>query len=374
MNLLINAKADTALTDPQLHGTVKMAFLDPPYNTGRKFGQYSDSSPLKGWLAMLERTFAGVRDTLTEDGSIFVHLDDQYIHRVRCLLDDIFGDRNYVGTMIWEKKNRASFLHTHLADVTDHILVYAKDKSKMAPLVHSATEVGKRIPVHNKGNKPSMLKFPAGSMTFNFSDRIIEAGEMNTPTIVSDLLDDLVVENGTNKFAFRMTGPFRYGQDAVNKMAETPGAFICPRPMLRPSFLSTESKGKVLTNLQSFRVNGSPTNEDARAESELIFGTEAGKSFDTPKPEALLERLIAAATEPGDTVLDCFAGSGTTLAVAQKMGRDWIGIELSPETIANFITPRLDGILSGTDPLPLSGYKTSTTDYTVCAVDTAVAA
>lgn len=374
MNLLINAKADTALTDPQLHGTVKMAFLDPPYNTGRKFGQYSDSSPLKGWLAMLERTFAGVRDTLTEDGSIFVHLDDQYIHRVRCLLDDIFGDRNYVGTMIWEKKNRASFLHTHLADVTDHILVYAKDKSKMAPLVHSATEVGKRIPVHNKGNKPSMLEFPAGSMTFNFSDRTIEAGEMNTPTIVSDLLDDLVVENGTNKFAFRMTGPFRYGQDAVNKMAETPGAFICPRPMLRPSFLSTESKGKVLTNLQSFRVNGSPTNEDARAESELIFGTEAGKSFDTPKPEALLERLIAAATEPGDTVLDCFAGSGTTLAVAQKMGRDWIGIELSPETIANFITPRLDGILSGTDPLPLSGYKTSTTDYTVCAVDTAVAA
>lgn len=363
MNLLINDAADTALTEPQLHGTVKMAYLDPPYNTGRKFAQYSDSSPLKDWLAMMERTLTGVRDTLTEDGSIFVHLDDRYIHRIRCIMDDVFGDQNYIGTMIWEKKNRASFLHAHLADVTDHILVYAKDKSKMAPLVHSSTEVGKRIPVHNKGNKPSVLEFPAGSMTFNFGDRTIPAGPMNTPTIISDLLDDLVVEGGTNKFAFRMSGPFRYGQDAVNKMAETPGAFICPRTMLRPSFLSTEAKGKVLTNLQSFRVNGSPTNEDARAESEAIFGTGPAAAFDTPKPEALLERLIAAATEPGDTVLDCFAGSGTTLAVAQKMGLNWIGVELSPETIANYIAPRIDGILAGTDPLAMDGYKSSTRGY-----------
>lgn len=364
MNLLINAKAQTALTDSQIHGTVKMAYLDPPYNTGRKFAQYSDASPLKDWLAMLERTLTGVRDTLTEDGSIFVHLDDRYIHRVRCIMDDVFGDQNYVGTLIWEKKNRASFLHTQLADVTDHVLVYAKDKSRMAPLVHSATAVGKRIPVHNKGNKPSVLEFPAGSVTFNFSDRTLEAGQMDTPTIESALLDDLIVENGTNKNAFRMSGPFRYGQDAVDKMGQAPGAFIAPKPLLRPSFLSTEAKGKVLTNLQSFRVNGSPTNEDARAESETLFGTGPAASFDTPKPEALLERLIAAATEAGDTVLDCFAGSGTTLAVAQKMGRNWIGVELSPVTIANFIAPRLDGILAGTDPLPLAGYTTSTAGYT----------
>ncbi|MET4144019.1 site-specific DNA-methyltransferase [Arthrobacter sp. UYCo732] len=365
MNLLFCDTAERALADSQLHNIVKMAYLDPPYNTGRKFNQYSDSSPLKDWLAMLERTLTGVRETLMEDGSIFVHLDDRYIHRVRCIMDDVFGDRNYVGTMIWEKKNRGSFLHAHLADVTDHILIYAKDKSKMAPLVHSSTEVGKRIPIHNKGNKPSVLEFPAGSMTFNFSDRTIPAGEMNTPTIDSDLLDDLIVENGTNKNAFRMSGPFRYGQDAVNKMAETPGAFICPRQMLRPSYVSQESRGKVLTNLQSFRVNGSPTNEDARAESEAIFGAEMGASFDTPKPEALLERLIAAATEPGDTVLDCFAGSGTTLAVAQKLGRNWVGVELNPDTITSYIGPRIDGILAGTDPLPMDGYTPSTNTYAI---------
>lgn len=364
MNLLFCDKANNALADPRVHNTVKMAYLDPPYNTGRKFGQYSDSAPVKEWLDMLERTFAGVRESLTNDGSIFVHLDDRYIHRVRCLMDDVFGDQNYVGTMVWEKKNRASFLHAHLADVTDHILVYAKDRSKMAPLVHSATQVGKRIPIHNKGNKPSVLEFPAGSMTFNFSDRTIEAGEMNTPTITSALLDDLVVENSTNKHPFRMSGPFRYGQDAVNKMAETPGAFLCPRPMLRPSYISQESKGKVLTNLQSFRINGSPTNEDARAETEAIFGTAAGTTFDTPKPEALLERLIAAATQPGETVLDPFAGSGTTLAVAQKMGRSWIGVELNPDTVRDFIGPRLEGILAGTDPLPLAGYLASADSFT----------
>lgn len=353
MNRLYCGTADHALRDGQLHGTVKLAYLDPPYNTGRRFAQYSDSSPVHAWLEMLRRTLAGVRDTLTPDGSVFVHLDDQYIHRVRLIMDDIFGDQNYVGTIIWEKKNRASFLHAHLADVTDHILVYARDRRHLAPMVHSATETGKRIPIHHKGNKPSILEFPAGSMTFNFSDRTVPAGEMNTSTIASDLLDDLVVENGTNKNAFRMSGPFRYGQDAITKMGETPGAFICPKPLLRPSYLSQESRGKVLTNLQSFRVNGSPTNEDARAESELIFGPDA--DFDTPKPEALLERIICAASRPGDTILDPFAGSGTTLAVAQKTGRDWIGVELNETTINSFIAPRIEGILAGTDPLPLEG-------------------
>ena len=130
----------------------------------------------------------------------------------------------------------------------------------------------------------------------------------------------------------------------------------------------------MLTNLPSFRVNGSPTDEDARAESELIFGTEKGASFDTPKPEALLERLIAAATQPGDRVLDCFASSGTTLAVAQKMGRAWTGVELSPRTISNFIQPRLDGILAGTDPLPLEGYRASTQAYEVQVPEYAAAA
>lgn len=372
MNRLICGTAEHALRDEQLHGTVKLAYLDPPYNTGRKFAQYSDSSPLKAWLAMLERTLNAVRDTLTDDGSVWVHLDDRYIHRVRLIMDEVFGDLNYVGTIIWEKKNRASFLHAHLADVTDHILVYAKDRHRMAPLVHSATEAGKRIPIHHKGNKPSVLEFPAGSMTFNFEDQIMPAGEMNSKTIESGLLDDLIVENGTNKNTFRMSGPFRYGQEAITKMGEAPGAFICPRPLMRPSYLSVESHGKVLTNLQSFRVNGSPTNEDARAESELIFGPDSG--FDTPKPESLLERIICAATQPGDTVMDPFAGSGTTLAVAQKTGRNWIGVELNEDTIRSFIAPRIEGIINGSDPLPLEGYKASADGYMMIGSATGIAA
>ena len=366
MNLLFNASAADALCGDQLAGTVKMAYLDPPYNTGRKFGQYSDSAPLAAWMAMMEQTLTAVRGTLTEDGSVWVHLDDRYIHRVRVIMDDIFGPENYVGTIIWEKKNRASFLHAQLADVTDHVLIYARDRSRMAPLVHNSTETGKRIPVHNKGNKPSILEFPAGSVKFNFADCTVPAGDMNTPTIASVLLDDLVVENGVNTAPFRMSGPFRYSQDAVTKMADNGGtpAFICPRPMLRPSYVSVESRGKVLTNLQSFRVNGAPTNEDGRAESEMIFGTAAGSDFDTPKPERLLERFIAAATEPGDTVLDAFAGSGTTPAVAQKMGRKWIAVELSADTVRRYIVPRVRGVITGTDPLPLAGYTPSTAPFT----------
>lgn len=373
MNLLFNCAAERALADPRLPGTVKMAYLDPPYNTGRKFGQYSDSYPLAAWLVMMRSTLEGVHTALREDGSVWIHLDDQHIHRVRVMMDELFGGKNYVGTIIWEKKNRASFLHAQLADVTDHILIYAKDRPKMAPLVHSATETGKRIPVHNKGNRVSELTFPAGSVSFNFTDRTIPAGPMNTPTITSDLLDDLVVVDGVNANAFRMTGPFRYGQEGIDKMADNGGgpAFIAPKPMIRPSYLSVESKGKVLTNLQSFRVNGAPTNEDAKAESEAIFGTAAGLSFDTPKPEALLERFIMAATAAGDTVLDPFAGSGTTLAVAQKTGRNWVGVELNTETVEQFIVPRIEGILAGTDPLPRLDYIASAAPFAVEGESTA---
>lgn len=365
MNMLFCGSAEEVLHPEALPGQVAMAYLDPPYNTGRKFSQYSDSSPVPAWMAMMDGALHGVREVLAESGSVWVHLDDRYIHRIRCLMDDIFGAENYVGTIIWEKKNRASFLHAQLADVTDHVLIYAKDKTKMSPLVHSSTEAGKRIPVHNKGNKVGVVEFPAGSMSFGFSDRTIPAGPMNTPTIDSDLLDDLLVVDGVNAAPFRMSGPFRYSQETVEKMADADGpAFICPRPMLRPSYLSVESKDKVLTNLQSFRVNGAPTNEDARAESEMIFGT-GHQSFDTPKPERLLERFIAAATREGETVLDPFAGSGTTLAVAQKMGRSWVGVEKSAKTIETFIRPRLDGVIAGTDPLPLTGWTTSKDLYTV---------
>ncbi|MEH0110595.1 site-specific DNA-methyltransferase [Tersicoccus sp. MR15.9] len=363
MNLLLVGDARTALTDPALTGVAKLAYLDPPYNTGKRFTQYNDTAPLARWLGMLEDVFTGVHGALAEDGSIWVHVDDTYVHRVRVLLDDVFGPANYVNTVVWEKKNRASFLNAHIASVTDQILVYAKDRTRLAPFVHTATAVGKRIPVHNKANKPSQLSFPAGCMSFNFPDTTVPAGPMNTATITSALLDDVVIENGVNVNAFRMTGPFRYGQEAIEKMAASPGAFVCPRPMMRPSYLSQEARGKVLTNLQSFRVNGSPTNEDARAESEALFGH--GTDFDTPKPEGLLERIIGAATAPGDTVLDAFAGSGTTAAVAQKMGRSWIAVEQSPETAARFIGPRIDGILAGSDPLPLPGYTASAEGYEV---------
>ncbi|WP_460991160.1 DNA methyltransferase [Sinomonas soli] len=316
-----------------------MAYLDPPYNTGKKFGEYSDSSPLASWLTMLRDTLEGVHAALRPNGSVWVHLDDRHIHRVRCLLDDIFSDHNYVGTIVWEKKNRASFLHAHLADVTDHILVYAKDRARMAPLVHSATQAGKRIPFHNGSSKEAILTFPAGSVTFGFEDQVLPAGRMDTRTIASELLDDIEITEGTNANAFQMTGPFRYQQAALDKMAQTPGAIIAPKPLLRPSYLSQESHGKVLTNLQSFRVNGAPTNEDAHAEGVVIFGGSRG--FDTSKPEGLLERFILAATDPGDLVLDPFAGSGTTLAVAERTGRAWVGVELSQDTVESFIVPRL---------------------------------
>lgn len=211
-------------------------------------------------------------------------------------------------------------------------------------------------------------------MTFDFSDRTIPAGEMNTQTIESALLDDLIAANGTNKNAFRMSGPFRYGQEAVNKMREILGAFIAPMPLLRPSFLFTEAKGKVLTNLQSFpgqrltHQRGRPR----RVGADLRH--REGCLLRHPQARGPVRTADRRGTQLGDRVLDCFAGSGTTLAVTQKMGRAWTGVELSPENIRDFIQPRLDGIIAGTDPLPLEGYKASTQPYTLSVPEYAAAA
>lgn len=371
MNYIAHDTAEHALRQPELAGIARMVYLDPPYNTGKQFGQYLDRAPVDDWMRMMYRTIDAAHKTLREDGSIWVHLDDKYIHRVRTMLDDVFGETNYVGTIIWEKKNRASFLHAQLADVTDHVLVYARNRSQMAPLIGSSTESGKRIPVHHRGNTPTVLSFPAGSMSFNFSDRVVPAGAINTSTIDSALLDDLNVVDGINENAFRISGPFRYSQEAINHMAaSTTTAFICPRTILRPSYLSQDSHGKVLTNLQSFRINGAPTNEDARAESEELFGG----SFDTPKPERLLERFITAATDLGDVVIDPFAGSGTTLAVAEKTGRRWVGVEQSRTTIDDFIVPRIRRATSGTDTVGMGPGTPSGLAYRIIGSDVMAAA
>ncbi|XKH58629.1 site-specific DNA-methyltransferase (plasmid) [Citricoccus nitrophenolicus] len=323
---------------------VRLVYLDPPYNTGRDFGAYQDAMDRQEWVAMIHQTLESVRKVMREDGSIWVQVDGQVDHLVRLAMDEVFGPQNYVGAITWQRKERAAFLHAQMATVSDRIIVYAKNREKMPALTYGTTDAGRRVPVHHNGNSRTVLSFPAGSVQLPGEDRTIPAGAHDTRSVASELLDDIHVINGVNSTEFRMTGSFRWGQASIESMhteAQADGrtAFIAPRQPLRPSFVGTVTKGKPVKDLWSFHTDGAPTNEEARAEQEEIFGP--GCSFPTPKPVRLVERIVACSTDPGDIVLDSYAGSGTTPVAAGRLGRGYVAIELEQKTIDNWTLPRL---------------------------------
>lgn len=353
-NLLIRGDALNALTSlsrlPEFAheylGKVKLAYLDPPFNTQQAFEHYDDALEHSVWLTMIRDRLLQIRDLLSNDGTVWLHLDDIEVHRARSILDELFGSTNHVGTVIWEKKKKPSFLHGQMATITDFILVYAKDRSAVAPFTIGRSTEGKGIPFHNKGNTYGELTFPADSVAFEIQDGTVERQEMSTKTIRSELLDDVVIKSGRNVNTFRMKGEWRFSQRALEEMIANGDVVRVARSPFRPNLVRADTAEKKTTNLFSFRVNGVPTNEDAKAEIQALFG----KDFDTPKPEGLLARILDCATNSGDVVLDCFLGSGTTAAVAHKMGRRWVGIEWGAKNIEDFALPRLKQVVAGKDP------------------------
>lgn len=353
-NLLIRGDALNALTAlsrlPEFNraylGRIKLAYLDPPFNTQQTFEHYDDALEHSVWLTMVRDRLLQIRDLLSEDGTVWLHLDDIEVHRARILLDELFGPANHVGTVVWEKKKKPSFLHGQMATITDFIVVYAKNRASVPPFTLGRSALGKGIPFHNKGNSSVELTFPPRSVFFELDDGRITSQDMSTKTIRSELLDDVEIRESRNVDSFRMMGEWRFSQRAVDEMVANGDLIRVSRTPFRPNLVRGDTAEKKTTNLFSFRVNGVPTNEDAKAEIQALFG----KDFDTPKPEGLLGRILDCATQPGDTVLDCFLGSGTTAAVAHKMGRRWVGIEWEAHSVEEFALPRLKRVVAGQDP------------------------
>ncbi len=353
---VLTALLETPEFAAEYRGKVNLVYIDPPFNTGKAFEHYNDAVEQSIWLTLMRDRLQQIHRLLAPGGTVWLHLSDKESYRGRMLLDEVFGTRNYIGTVVWEKKKKKpSFLHAQLASVTDFIVIYSKAKTKTAPFAVGYSTESKGYPFHNAGNTMGVLTFPAGSITFGCQDGLVPAGDMSTTAIESELLDDVEIVEGTNQDAFRMRGEWRYGQAAVDQMAANGDVIKIAKAPFRPNLVQGAQVKKKIHNLFSFRINDVPTNEDADSELQAL-GLPA---FDTPKPEGLLKRVIEATTEPGDIVLDCFGGSGTTAAVAQKMRRRWITSEISHNTVENVIRPRLDQIVAdqaGDDPLR-AGYR-----------------
>ncbi|MDI6028297.1 site-specific DNA-methyltransferase [Corticibacterium sp. UT-5YL-CI-8] len=309
-------------------GKVKCCFIDPPYNTGSAFTHYDDGMEHSIWLGLMRDRLELIRNLLSEDGSLWISIDDNEAHYLKVLCDEIFGRINFVANVVWQKRTSPD-ARLGLGGAHDHILVFAKDanKLKFRPILRSDKQTkGYRNPDDDPRGPWTSSDFTAQGYRPNQMYEIVTpGGARHKPQAgrcwknIEPVFRKLVEDNRVY-----------FGRDGKG----------VPR---RKTFLS-ESEGVAAWSWWNNEDVGH--NQEAKKESIALFG--AGDAFATPKPERLIKRVLEIATDPGDLVLDSFAGSGTTGAVAHKMGRRWIMVELG-EHCHTHILPRLRKVVDGTD-------------------------
>ncbi|QQO57106.1 MAG: site-specific DNA-methyltransferase [Thiohalocapsa sp. PB-PSB1] len=316
-------------------GKVKCCFIDPPYNTGSAFTHYDDGLEHSIWLSLMRDRLEIIRRLLAEDGSLWITIDDNEAHYLKVLCDEVFGRDNFIANAIWEKRtsreNRRVFSFNH-----DHLLIYGKSKSVFAGIrnpLDLSEEVLSRY--KNPDNDP---RGPWQSVSAN-----AQAGH-GTPSQFYKLRLPSGREIDPPKGRCwlytkeRMHEEIQAGNIWFGKTGDN-----APRVKM---FLAEKAK-KGLTPETIWPATEVGTNDAAK--KGLLQLLPKSSVFDNPKPEELLQRAVHIASNPGDLVLDSFAGSGTTGAVAHKMGRRWIMIELG-EHCHTHIIPRLKKVIDGDDP------------------------
>jgi adenine-specific DNA-methyltransferase len=315
-------------------GKVKCVFIDPPYNTGSAFTHYDDGLEHSIWLSLMRDRLEMIRTLLSDDGSLWITIDDNECHYLKVLCDEIFGRGNFVATIIWEKRtsreNRRVFSFNH-----DYIILYAKDKQKFEtirnPLGLNQEVLGRYKNPDNDPRGPWQsvsANAQAGHATASqFYKLILPSGrEIDPPKGRCWLYTKERMKQEIS------AGNIWFGENGDNT------------PRIKKFLRDNQDKG--LTPETLWIASDVGTNDDAK--KGLLQLLHEVSVFDNPKPEGLLERIIHISTNPNDLILDSFAGSGTTGAVAHKMGRRWIMIELG-EHCHTHIIPRLKKVIDGED-------------------------
>ena len=280
-NMLIHGDNLLALQAllPHYANSVKCIYIDPPYNTGNAFEHYDDSLEHSIWLGLMRDRLILLRDLLSDEGVIFISIDDDECHYLKVLCDEVFGRKNFAGSIVWEKKKKPSFL-SNMGSVTEYVLAYSKDVRYSPPFIYGETTVGKKYPFNNAGNGLAVLTFPAGYVHFSMPDGHIKPQDMSEGKIITRLLDELVIENGVNKNAFRLEGEWRYSQSKLDAIVANGEGIVISKIPFRPNHIKSGGEPKKMKNLISVAHYGMDTYEDATKESIALFG----KDIDTFKP------------------------------------------------------------------------------------------
>ncbi|MCT4334520.1 site-specific DNA-methyltransferase [Paracoccus sp. YLB-12] len=331
-NMLIqgdNLEALKALL-PYYAGQVRCIYIDPPYNTGSAFEHYDDNLEHSQWLAMMWPRLELLRELLAEDGSIWVSIDDREGHYLKVVMDEVFGRRRFVTTITWQQRttreNRKVF-----SEDCERVLLYCKDTEKFGASRNDlplSDEVRARY--SNPDNDP---RGPWQSVSLN-----AQGGHGTKDQFYEFVAPSGKVHQLPNGRCWLYTWPVMQEKIADNRVWFGTSGQNAPR---QKKFLSEAKAG--LTPNTLWLASDAGTNDEAKKETVKLFGEAV---FDTPKPERLLQRILHIATNPGDLVLDSFLGSGTTAAVAQKMGRRYIGIEMGDHAVTH-CAPRLQKVVDG---------------------------
>jgi len=318
--------------EQEFAGRIKCIYIDPPYNTGSAWDHYEDGVEHSLWLSMIRERLELLKHLLREDGAIWVSIDDNECHYLKVLMDEVFGRANFVANVVWQKMFSPKSTARHLSDMHDHILLFAKEKEKWARNLLPRNEQ------HNKNYK-NLDNDPRGLWTSgDLSARnYYSAGTYPITTPAGRIIP------GPPKGMF-----WRYSEENFKKQDRDNriwwGRDRNNQPRIK-RFLSEVMEGVVPQTIWFHQEVGNT--QEAKKEV-LAVVPEAPDVFQTTKPERLLKRILELSTEAGDWVLDSFAGSGTTGAVAQKMGRRWIMVELGDHAHTHII-PRLQKVVDGVD-------------------------
>jgi adenine-specific DNA-methyltransferase len=319
--------------EAEFSGKVKCVFIDPPYNTGSAFTHYDDGLEHSIWLGLMRDRLEIIWRLLSDDGSLWITIDDNEAHYLKVLCDEVFGRSNFIRHITWQKKYSVSNNFKGIASITDHVLVCRKSPAFSNRLLPRSDEAAARY--SNPDNDP---RGPWKAV-----DYLNQASVTQRRNLVYDIRNPFTGEVVKNKVK-----AWKYEQETHDIHVKEKRLWWGLRgensvPALK-LFLSEVRDGMTPHNWWPHTDAGHT--DEAKKESISLFG--ADMVFSTPKPERLLQRVITLATDPGDIVLDSFAGSGTTGAVAQKMGRRWIMVELG-EHCHTHIIPRLRKVIDGED-------------------------
>lgn len=312
---------------PYYAGQVKCIFIDPPYNTKSAFDHYDDNLEHAKWLSMIYPRIRLLRELLSEDGSIWITIDDNEAHYLKVICDEVFGRNNFICNAIWQKKSSPQNDEKYMTASHDHLLIYAKNKS-----------LGNFEQLPRSEKHDSSFTNPDNDPRGPWS-----SGDMSSQTKALGHSYPVVSPSGKTHLPAkgRQWAP---SLETYSKWLSENRIWFGEKGNNKPrvkQFLSEVQGGIVPMSIWPREDVGD--NQDAKREVKVFNSDDI---FETPKPERLIERILFLATQKNDLILDSFLGSGTTAAVAHKIGRRWIGIEMGKHAETHCL-PRLKKVVDG---------------------------